>query len=199
MGHFSVAMRKITLFMMVSLDGFFEGQNHDLSWHHVDNEFNKFAIVQLKEAGLIFFGRRTYELFESFWPKAESDPRASKDNLEIAHLINNMEKIVFSRKMKSVKEGKNWKNVTLRHEVDPDEIKRLKQQGGKGIWIGGSSDLSVSLIKEGLIDEFRIMINPVVIGNGKRLFVGLNEKLELKLVKTRNFKSGNVLLYFERT
>jgi len=179
----------------LSLDGYFEGLNHDLSWHNVDHEFNKFAIEQLRETGLILFGRRTYQLMEGFWPKAAVDPETSPDNQEIARLINNAEKIVFSRTLDSVRETENWRNVKLRRKVDPVEIRRLKEMPGRDIWVG-TSDLAVSFIKEGLIDEFRFMINPVVVGGGRRIFEGLNRKLDLELTESRNFASGNVLLYY---
>jgi len=179
----------------LSLDGYFEGLNHDLSWHNVDDEFNKFAIEQLRETGLILFGRRTYQLMEGFWPKAAVDPETSPDNQEIARLINNAEKIVFSRTLDSVRETENWRNVKLRRKVDPVEIRRLKEMPGRDIWVG-TSDLAVSFIKEGLIDEFRFMINPVVVGGGRRIFEGLNRKLDLELTESRNFASGNVLLYY---
>jgi dihydrofolate reductase len=179
----------------LSLGGYFEGLNHDLSWHNVDHEFNRFAIEQLRETGLILFGRRTYQLMEGFWPKAAVDPGTSPDNREIARLINNAEKIVFSRTLDRVRETENWKNVKLRRKVDPVEIRRLKETPGKDIWVG-TSDLAVSFIKEDLIDEFRFMINPVVVGRGRRIFEGLNRKLDLELTESRKFDSGNVLLYY---
>lgn len=189
-------MRKVYLFMMLSIDGYFEGPNHDLSWHNVDDEFNKFAIEQLREADIMLFGRRTYQLMESFWPKAANDPKMSKENLEVASLMNNTPKLVFSRTLDGVEEQKNWKNVRLVHDFNPAEIRRMKKQPGKGMWVGGS-DLAVSFIKEGLIDEFRFMINPVTIGAGTSIFKGLDSKLNLELIKTRTFKSGNVLLYYQ--
>jgi dihydrofolate reductase len=188
-------MRSIHLYVMLSLDGYFEGPNHDLSWHNVDDEFNKFAIEQLRETGLILFGRRTYQLMEGFWPKAAVDPETSPDNREIARLINNTEKIVFSRTLESVRETENWKNVKLRRKVDPVEIRRLKEMPGKDIWVG-TSDLALSLIKEDLIDEFRFMINPVIVGGGTRIFQGLEHRLDLELTQTRRFQSGNTLMYY---
>lgn len=189
-------MRKIHLFVMLSLDGYFEGPDHDLSWHNVDDEFNRFAIEQLRETGLIIFGRRTYQLMESFWPKAEVDSKTSPDNLEIAHMINHTEKIVFSKTLDSVRETANWRNAKLRSKVDPAEIRRLKEMPGKDIWVG-TSNLAVSFIKEDLIDEFRFMINPVTVGGGTRIFEGLNGKLDLELTETRKFSSGNVLLFYK--
>src|SRR6266566_4086116 len=120
-------MRKIHLFVTLSLDGYFEGLNHDLSWHNVDHEFNKFAIEQLRETGLILFGRRTYQLMEGFWPKAAVDPETSLDNREVARLINNTEKIVFSRTLDSVRETENWKNVRLGSVIHQRRLDRRVQ------------------------------------------------------------------------
>jgi dihydrofolate reductase len=188
-------MRKIYMFMMLSLDGFFEGPNHDLSWHNVDQEFNKFAIEQMNEIDLILFGRRMYQLMEGFWPDAVNNPKMSKEDHEVARLMNNINKIVFSKTLDKVEERENWKNVRLVKKFDPDEITRLKAQPGKDMWIGGS-ELAISFIKYGLIDEFRFMINPVVIGAGITIFKGIDKKLNLELIKTRTFNSGNVLLYY---
>jgi dihydrofolate reductase len=189
-------MRRVYLFMSLSLDGYFEGPDHDISWHNVDDEFNKFAIEQLKEADFLLFGRRTYHLMESSWPKAAKDPTTSEENLEIDDLINNANKIVFSRTLHKVEETKNWKNTKLVHEFDPAAVGRLKEKPGKGIWVGGSN-LALSLIKANLIDEFRFMINPVVIGKGTSIFEGKQDKLDLELTKMRGFSSGNVLLRYE--
>jgi len=171
--------------------------NHDITWHHVDEEVKTFAIDQLRQSDTILFGRRTYQLFEDFWPRAAEDPTTSKDDLEIANLINNMNKIVFSKTLQSVEEKKNWKNVRLVREVNPEEINRWKQQPGKDLNVGGNN-LAVSLAHNGLIDEFRIMVNPIVLGKGTLLLHGMNEKLNLKMLSTRTFKSGNVLVCNER-
>ncbi|MGO9644176.1 MAG: dihydrofolate reductase family protein [Candidatus Bathyarchaeia archaeon] len=189
-------MGKLFTFMTISLDGFFEGRDHDISWHNVDDESNKFAIEMLRETDTILFGRRTYELFEDFWPKAADDPKISQGNLEIARLINNMNKVVFSRTLTKVEEKENWRNVKLIRDVNPEEIKRWKQESGKDLCIGGSN-LAVSFAQLGLIDEIRIMLDPVVLGKGTRLFEGIKDKLNLSLLKTRTFKSGNVLLYYQ--
>src|SRR5207245_4029515 len=166
-------MRNIHLFVTLALDGYFEGLKHDLSWHNVDHEFNKFAIEQLRETCLILFGRRTYQLMEGFWPKAAIDPGTSPDNREVARLINNAEKIVFSRTLDSVRETENWKNVKLRRKVDPVEIRRLKEMPGRDIWVG-TSDLGVSFIKEDSIDEFICMIAPVDVRGTRLIFGGLD-------------------------
>jgi dihydrofolate reductase len=189
-------MRKVYVFMMLSTDGYFEGPNHDLSWHNVDDEFNKFAVELLREADLFLYGRRMYQLMESFWPKMAGNPRMSNENKEITRLINNTSKIVFSRTLKNVKEGENWRNVKLANKFDPAEIKRLKRQKGKNIWVGGSN-LAVSFIKAGLVDEIMFMINPVVIGRGTPIFSGLGKKAYFKLLGTQTFRSGNVLLRYK--
>lgn len=189
-------MRKVFLFMTLSLDGYFEGPNHDLSWHNVDDEFNKFAIEQLKESDLFLWGRRMYQTMENAWPRAAEDPNTSKDNLEIARLINTTPKIVFSRTLANVEERENWRNIKLIRDFDSGEIKRLKEQPGKGMWVGGS-ELAISFIKASLIDEFRFMVDPIVIGAGTPIFKGLDSKLKLELINTRAFRSGNVLLYYK--
>jgi len=145
-------MRKIFWLTTISLDGYFEGTDQDISWHKVDDEFNKFAIEQLREEDTILFGRRTYQLFEDYWPKAAKDPTISRDNLEIANLINNMNKIVFSKTLARVEEKENWKNIKLIREVNPAEIQRWKDQEGKDMSVGGN-ELCVNLVRNGLVDE----------------------------------------------
>ena len=184
------------MFMMLSIDGYFEGPNHDLSWHNVDDEFNKFAVEMLRSADLFIYGRRTYQLMAEFWPRMAKDQTLSNENKEIARLINNTPKIVISKTLEKVEENENWKNVKLKREFDVNEVKRLKEQPGKNILIGGS-ELAISFVKEGLMDEFWFMINPVIIGKGTPILSGLGQKLGLELITTKSFKSGNLLLYYK--
>jgi dihydrofolate reductase len=187
-GHWpgGTKLRKIFLFMMVSLDGYFEGKDHDLSWHNADNkEFQDFAIEQLGEIGTIIFGKTTYEMMASFWPTD-----LAKDDPITAELMTKTPKIVISHSL----EKADWANTRLIKENVEEELKKLKSQPGKDLAVFGSSNLCLSLLKMGLLDELRIMINPIVIGEGTTLFAGLDEKLKLKLQDTRVFKSGNVLL-----
>jgi dihydrofolate reductase len=181
-------MRKVFLFMMVTLDGFFEGPNHDISWHNVDEEFNDFAIKQLDELDTLLFGRVTYDMMASYWPT----PQAITDDPVVAGKMNNTPKVVFSRKLATAE----WSNTRLVKDNAAAEVAGLKQQPGKDIAIFGSSDLTVSLMQAGLVDELRIMVNPVLLGEGKRLLAGLNESVKLRLTGTRNFSSGNVLIYY---
>ena len=184
-------MRKIFLFMVVSLDGFMEGPNHDLSWHNVDEEFNEFAIGQTKNVGLMLYGRRTYELMESYWPTIEAE-----DDPEVAELMNNTPKIVFSKTLKEVHETEKWKNVKLIKDFDPEYIRKLKEEPGQDIAVYGSNNFCLTLMKHKLIDEFRIMVNPVVIGAGTPLFDGIKKRQDFKLIQSREFKNGNVLLCY---
>ncbi len=181
------------LFMMVSIDGFIEGENHDLSWHNVDQEFSIFANKQLDGAGTLLFGRKTYQLMENFWPSKaglEGDP-------ETAIRMNNMPKIVFSKTLKEVKETKIWKNVTLCKSNVLEEITNLKNLKGKNIVVLGSNNLCVTLLQYNLLDEIRIMVNPVVIGKGTPLFQGLEYKQKFNLSKAQKFKNGNILLIYK--
>lgn len=176
------------LFMMVSLDGYFEGPDHSIAWHNVDSEFNEFAIKQLDEIGTLLFGRKTYEFMANYWPTEAG----KKDDPIIARIMNDADKVVISRTLKKVE----WNNTRLISENIVDEINKLKSETGKDIAIFGSNNLAVSLIQMGLLDKFRIMVNPIVIGKGNALFTGLDSKLNLKLITTKVFKSGNVLLSY---
>lgn len=181
-------MRKLILFNMMSLDGFFAGPESELDWHHVDDEFNEFAIEQTGSAGLLLFGRMTYELMSAFWPT----PAALETDPEIAAIMNSVPKIVFSRTL----EQADWQNTRLVKTNPFDEIIALKKQPGKDIFLFGSAELASELIQHGLIDEFRIMVNPVILGSGRPLFKDIYEPLSLNLEKTRTFRNGNVLLTY---
>ena len=188
-------MRKAIVFRSLSLDGFFEGPDHDISWHNVDEEFTQFAVEQMRKMDLIVFGRRSYELMEAYWPRAEDDPDETAGNHEIARLMNHSKKVVYSNTLDKVHEQKNWENVTLLRRVDPADFKRWKDEPGGDIWVGGSS-LATAFVEAGLIDEFLFVINPVILGKGTRIFSGLGHKLDLTLVDKRKFASGNVALTY---
>jgi len=181
-------MRKIVLFNLMTLDGYFEGENADISWHNVDQEFNDFAIAQLKTADMLLFGRKTYQLMAAYWPTAEG----IKDNPVIADLMNQIDKIVFSKSL----EKAHWDHARVISEGLLDEVKKLKSIPGKDVFIFGSADLSSTLIDHDLIDEFRIMINPLILGNGTPMFQNITAKIDLQLLKTKVFGNGNVLLNY---
>lgn len=147
-------MRKVFLFMMITTDGFFEGPNHDISWHNVDKAFVDFAIEQLGEIGTILFGRATYQMMASFWPSEI----AKKEDPETARLMTQMPKVVFSKTLDKVE----WENSRLVTTDAAEEVGKLKKQKRKKIAIFGSSGLTVALVKAGLVNEFRLMLNPVL-------------------------------------
>ena len=182
-------MRKLLFFMLVTLDGYFEGPNHDISWHNVDEEFNDFAIDQLDEVGMLLFGRETYELMAQFWPS----PEAMRDDPQTAERMNKLPKIVFSQTLDKAA----WQNTRLVKKDAVAEIRKLKDEPGKDLIILGSSNLAVSLIGEKLIDEFRILVNPLALGKGTALFQGISQRLDLHLLRTRVFQSGNILLVYQ--
>lgn len=182
-------MRKLFLFDLMSLDGYFEGLNRDISWHNVDAEFNEYAVGMLNSVDMLLFGRVTYELMARFWPSAE----ALRDDPIVAERMNALPKIVFSRTLDRAR----WNNTRLVKDHMEEEIGNLKQQPGKDMALLGSGDVMVQLAQRGLIDEFRIMVNPLVLGRGKPLFQGITDRLNLNLVKTRTFRNGNVLLLYQ--
>lgn len=182
-------MRKVILFNLMTLDGFFAGPKGEIDWHNVDEEFNEFAIDQLDTADCLIFGRVTYELMASYWPT----PAAIGDDPIVAQKMNSIPKLVFSRTL----EQAEWNNTRLVRGNVVEEISKLKQQPGKNIFIFGSADLAATFIQNNLIDEYRLIVNPVVLGCGKPMFKSIQEKLNLSLVKTRLFRTGNVLLYYE--
>jgi dihydrofolate reductase len=182
-------MRKVVIFNMVSVDGFFAGPDGDINWHSVDDEFNEFAIEQLDTVDTLLFGRVTYELMASYWPT----PQAIEDDPSIADKMNNLKKIVFSKTLASV----DWQNTLLIKGNVADKLSDLKGQPGKDLILFGSADLASTLTQYGLIDEYRIMVSPVVLGEGLPLFKGITQPLRLKLIEARTFHSGNVLLVYQ--
>jgi dihydrofolate reductase len=186
-------MRKVILSNMVTLDGFFEGPNKELDWHIVDEEFNQYAIDLLSNVDVLLFGRVTYQLMADYWPAASTNPSTSKSDLEIADKMNNLPKIVFSKTLQEVK----WNNSRLVKENIAEEISKMKTQAGKDMLIFGSGSIVSTFMQLGLIDQYRIIVNPVVLGNGNPLFKGINDKQNLKLLNTRVLGSGIVILYYE--
>jgi len=185
-------MKKLIVFNMLSLDGYFAGPKGEIDWHTVDKEFNQYAAQTVQTFDTILFGRITYRLFENYWPNAAKDPTISSEDRIIANAINDMTKIVFSKTLDNV----SWNNAKLYHELTAEIIQRLKQQSGKDIVIYGSGTVVQTLTNLGLIDEYRFMVGPVVLGRGKPMFENA-EKHTFKLMEARPFSaSGNVLLRY---
>jgi dihydrofolate reductase len=183
-------MRRLIAFEQVSLDGFFTDANGDMSWaHKQDPEWNAFAASNASGGGALLFGRVTYEMMASFWPTPAAMERAP----DVAEGMNNMPKVVFSRTLQKA----SWKNTTLVKGDIAAEVRKMKKEPGPGMAILGSGAIVSQLAQAGLIDEFQIVVNPIVLGKGKTLFEGVKEKIALRLIKTRAFGNGNVVLYYE--
>lgn len=181
-------MRKLVMSMNVSLDGY---ADHTIAI--ADDELHEFATNLLKNVDIILFGRVTYQLMESYWPIAPSDPKATNSIIQFAHKINKMPKIVFSRTLEKVE----WNNTSIVRENIVEEVIKMKRESGKNLSIGGIS-VSQELMRAGLIDEYWILVQPIIWGKGKRLFDCLTEKIMLKLVETMIFKSGVVVLHYQQ-
>jgi dihydrofolate reductase len=178
-------MRKIFLFMNVSLDGYYEGPEHDISGFH--NDFEAFSSGESQQVDALLFGHRTYEMMK-FW----STPQGAERAPEIAQFMNERQKFVASHQ--PFEPG--WNKVTVLSADVPGAVRQLKEEPGKTIAIFGSNNLVVSLMEKDLIDEFQIMVNPVAFGAGTSLFKGLTKKAALRLADTHPFKSGAVLLTY---
>jgi dihydrofolate reductase len=185
-------MRKVIVSEMVSLDGFFAGPNGEIDWHVVDEEFNEWAIAQLNAMDALLFGRVTYQGMASYWPT----PAAIEDDPEVADKMNTLPKIVFSKTLDKVEWGK-WNNARLVTDDLGAEISKLKQQPGKDMVIFGSGSIVSALTQLGLIDEYRILVAPVVLGSGVPLFKGIAKPFKLNLLRTKTLKTGVVLMYYE--
>jgi dihydrofolate reductase len=185
-------MRKIVFMMSVSLDGFFEGPDRELDWQLVDVELHQHFNEWLATAGAFLDGRVTYELMAGYWPTADQDPGASATVLEFARIWRDMRKIVFSRTL----EQAGW-NTTIVRELVPEEIRKLKAQPGGDLVVGGA-DLAAAFRAHDLIDEYRIYVQPILLGRGRPLFQPSDVTTSLRLAETRAFGNGVVLLRYER-
>jgi dihydrofolate reductase len=183
-------MRKLIVFNQVTLDGYFADKNGDMSWaHKQDAEWNAFVEGNAKGGGALLFGRITYELMIRYWPT----PQATKNAPLVAERMNNLPKVVFSRTLDQVA----WNNTKLVKNGMAAEIRKMKNEPGEHMAIFGSGSIVSQLAQEGLIDEYQIVVNPIVLGKGRTMFDGIKEKLPLKLTNTRTFGNGNVLLCYE--
>jgi dihydrofolate reductase len=187
-------MRKLAVFNHVTLDGYFVDRNGDMSWAHnaAENaEYNAFVASNASGGGMLLFGRITYELMASYWPT----PRATADMPIVAGGMNKLPKVVFSRTLDKA----SWNNTRLVKGDMVAEIRKMKDEPGEDMVILGSGSIVSQLAQQGLIDEYQMVVNPVVLGKGRTMFDGVEEKLALKLTKTRAFGNGNVVLCYEPT
>jgi dihydrofolate reductase len=178
-------MRKLFWQMNVTLDGFIEGPNRELhdTAEYPDQDFEQYASDMLRSIGGMLLGRRTYELFAGYWPTA-TGPDADR--------MNQLPKVVFSRTLEKLE----WKNSRLVNTNVADEVSRLKQQPGGDLALFGSANLASSLIRLGLIDEYRIFVSPVLLGRGTPMFTNIGDRVPLSLAKSERWGSGMVALFY---
>jgi dihydrofolate reductase len=185
-------MRRVVLMLSVSLDGYMEGPGRDLGWHLVDEEVHDHFNEQLAPMGAFLEGRVTHELMAEFWPTADSDPESTRPMVEFAGIWRDMPKIVYSRTL----ERADW-NATVVREVVADEVMALKARPGGDLALGGAV-LAAEFLRLDLVDEFRLYVHPILLGDGTPLFPRGEARRPLRLVETRTFGNGVVLLRHER-
>jgi dihydrofolate reductase len=178
-------MRRVIVSNLITLDGFFEGPNCELDWHIVDEDFFAYAAEMLRSVDTILFGRKTWEMMAAYWPVAPSDP--------IADMMNGLPKMVFSNTLAAA----GWANSTIIRGQAEAEVAHLKKQPGVDMVVLGSAELTSSLLRAGLIDEYRLIVNPVILGAGKPMFQDFHARLRLTLAGVRQFRSGVVMLSYQ--
>ncbi len=188
-------MRKLVLFMHLSLDGFAADPNRGLDFLSYDKELEQYADELVKTVGSPVYGRITYQLMESYWPTVLKKPNANKHTLEHAQWVENVPKIVFSKTLTEV----TWNNTQLIKDNIAEEVKKLKQQPGKDLVIFGSPGLATTLMNLGLIDEYKLTVHPIILGSGISVFTNNTTKSTLKLVDSKTLKSGVVTLHYTTT
>ncbi len=182
-------MPRLSVFNLVTLDGYFAGPDGDISWHTVDEEFQELANAASNSGNTLLFGRVTYELMARYWPT----PAGIKDDPIVARGMNAAAKVVFSRTLDKA----DWNNTRLVKSDMLTEVAKLKREPGSDLTVLGSGSLVAQLSQARLIDEFQILLCPVVIGRGKSMFEGVKDRFTLRLARSRTFKNGNVLLVYE--
>lgn len=183
-------MRKLKVFNLITLDGYFAGPGGDISWHNVDEEFRELANKNANSGATLLFGRLTYQMMAAYWPSEAG----RRDDPAVARGMCAAEKIVFSRTLKKA----GWENTRLVRRGLLAEVRRLKSGSGKPLVVLGSGTIVAQLAEAGLVDEYQLLLVPVALGGGRTLFEGIKRRLELKLAATRVFKNGNVLLTYAR-
>lgn len=183
-------MRKLTYFTILSLNGFYKDADDSLSWHHHDEEGLALSLENLRSDGeTLLFGGKTYREFENFW----DTPAAFESFPDIAERMRRAEKVVFSRSLDVVR----WENSRLAQLDLISEVKTLKEDRGGGMTVLGSGSLVRQLANHNLIDEYQLLVDPVVLAGGTSLFAGLEHNLSLKLLESRAFKSGAMFLHYQ--
>jgi dihydrofolate reductase len=185
-------MRKLVAFNNVTLDGYFTGADGDMSWAHGgerDAEFDAFVADNAKGGGMLVFGRVTYAMMAGYWPT----PVAAERDPVVAERMNGLPKVVFSRTLDTA----SWSNTRLVKSDLAAAVRELKSEAGPDMAILGSGSIVAQLAQARLIDAYQVVVNPVVLGKGRTMFDGLDERLDLKLAKSRTFPKGKVFLSYE--
>jgi len=184
-------MAKLIVFNQVSMDGYFTDAHNDMSWaHKSDPEWDAFTAENAKGGGVLLFGRVTYEMMLAFWPT----PTARQLAPAVADAMNKLPKIVFTR---TLKEG-SWSNTTLVKEDPVQAVRAMKQRSERNLVLMGSGNIVSQLARADLIDQYEIVVNPIILGSGRTMFEGVDHRLTLKLTAIRRFSNGNVVLWYER-
>ena len=187
-------MRNLIFFMHTSLDGFVAGPKGEMNWIKVDEEMFDFVATMTDTADTALYGRVTYEMMQSYWPNAGEQPNATKHDKEHSKWYNNVSKVVLSRTIQET----GFHNTKVIGDQLSDNINKLKQQEGKNILIFGSPRASQSLLNEGLIDEFWLFVNPIILGRGMPLFKDITGTTKLKLVESKTFACGVIALHYRK-
>ena len=184
-------MRKVIFLIHLSLDGFTAGPNGEMDWIVYNDEMEQYSYSLHNTTDAAIYGRVTYQMMEGYWPTVLTNPSAGS---ELAHAkwLDTATKIVASKTLDNV----TWKNTVVIRDNIAEEMAKIKQQPGKDLWLLGSPTLAQTFMRLGLIDEYRINVNPVVLGRGKRLFDNLDQQLKLKLLEARTFACGVVGLRY---
>ena len=189
-------MRKVIFLIHLSLDGFTAGPNDELDWIAYDHELEQDAHSLHDRTDAVIWGRRTYELMAGYWLTVPDNPASTQAELEHARFLDKATKIVVSRTLKRI-EWNNAQNTVLIKDHIAEEINTIKQQPGKDLWLLGSPMLAQTFMQLDLIDEYRVNINPTILGHGKALFAGVSRPISLKLLESKTFQSGVIALRYE--
>lgn len=184
-------MRKLIIFCHLSLDGIAASESGNLDWVSYDEELEKWGEPIVAATDTAMYGHTTYELMK-YWQTVPSNPDSTAHELNHARWIENVEKIVVSKKLKTP----DWNNTKIINENLKEEILRLKQQPGKNITVFGSPTLATALINLGVVEEFQLSVSPIVLGKGKYLFKDIKNEIKLKLLEQKTLKSGALTLRY---
>ena len=187
-------MRHLIFFMHTSLDGFVAGPNGEMNWIKIDDQMFDFVATMTDQSDTALYGRVTYEIMQSYWPKAGEQPNASKHDKKHSAWYNKVPKVVLSRTLDET----GLENTKVIRSHLSENITKLKQQSGKSILIFGSPGASQSLLNEGLVDEFWLFVNPIIVGKGMPLFKDIKGTTQLRLVESKIFSCGVIALHYEK-